>query len=97
MNAKLHIRMRRGAAALERLLGVIRFRGFEVARMNLHADGTSHFEVSLEVQGHRRIIEHLEKLQDVEGIVCVDFREASGSYPDGDLLGGVRLREEEVA
>ncbi len=82
MNETFHIRMSRGTAALERLLGVVRFRGFDVEHMHLHAKDDAEFEIVLELasrRGRSNLNKHLIKIQDVKEVVRVEFAAGSTS------------------
>ena len=73
MSFTLWLRLRRDEGALQRLIGAVRRRGYDVTDLEAHtrADGTS-MEVTLTIDGERssEVLErHVAKLVEVEAVV----------------------------
>jgi len=68
----MQMQTRKTESILERILGVVRFRGFGLMEMNAHTPpGEAHLVVTLKVTGRRRgdnLKRQLEKLLDVHRV-----------------------------
>lgn len=77
----LHVRARATETTLERILGVIRFRGFSLEAMNVATATATTFDIRLLLTSSREaanLLAQLRKLFDVESVSFAAVNAASG-------------------
>ena len=90
MTMFLQIRLRRTCAALERVLGVVRFRGFKVESLHVEPAAGEDWQVAMMVKAdtpRANLVRQLEKLHDVERVFSRQMVESTSDIAELAIAG----------